>query len=114
MTEPDGGVFTYTFDAASRLTSLVNPRSERTTYAHDPLGRAATMSYANGTRTTYAYDLAGRTTAVRNSLSNGTAISEFAYTLDSAGNPTNVVLANGDGLSGIIVGCADGRVPILK
>jgi len=51
---------------------------------------------------------------VRNSLSNGTAISEFVYTLDNAGNPTNVVLANGDGLCEIIVGCADGRVRIPK
>jgi RHS repeat-associated protein len=96
LVEPGGGVFTYTMDGASRLAGVVNPSGERTTLAYDPVGRIATLTYANGATATYSYDAGARTTGVRNAKSEGTAIAGFTYTLDDAGNPTGMVLANGD------------------
>jgi len=53
--DPDGGRTTYSFEPSawlrpSRLTSLLNPFSERTTWAYDAAGRATTMTLANALR----------------------------------------------------------------
>ena len=47
LTEPGGGVLTYSFDSASRLTGTQNPQGERTTWAYDSLSRVSTLTYAN-------------------------------------------------------------------
>jgi len=96
LTEPGGGVFTYSFDSASRLTGVQNPQGERTTWAYDLAGRVSTLTYASTATVTYSYDAAARTTGVRNAKSDGTAIAGFVYTLDGVGNPTGMVLSNGD------------------
>ena len=93
---PAGGRTTYSYDAANRLTSLLNPFSERTTWVHDALSRASTLTLANGAVTTYAYDAAGRLTLLRNTKSDGTTVSSFEYANDSVGNRTGVLEGNGD------------------
>ena len=93
---PAGGRTTYSYDAANRLTSLLNPFNERTTWVYDALSRASTLTLANGAVTTYAYDAAGRLTLLRNTKSDGTTISSFEYGNDSVGNRTGVLEANGD------------------
>ena len=96
LTEPGGGVFTHSWDAADRLTGVQNPQGERTTWAYDSVSRVSTLTYANTATVTYSYDAASRTTGVRNAKADGTAIAGFVYTLDDAGSPTGMVLSNGD------------------
>ena len=86
----------HAWDGTCRLTGVANPQGERTTWAYDSVSRLSTLTYANTATVTYAYDAASRTTGVRNAKSDGTAIAGFVYTLDDAGNPTGMVLSNGD------------------
>ena len=47
MIDPDDGLFTYSYDANSRLTTPVNPQDERTTFAYDALGRQTQKLYTS-------------------------------------------------------------------
>jgi RHS repeat-associated protein len=86
LDDPDGGITNYGRDAAGRLTYLVNPEGERTTYTYDALGRTTEVVMGNGTKTTYGYDAAGRIEMLTNARSNDSVISRFEYAYDAVGN----------------------------
>jgi len=50
MIEFDGGRFTYAYDAADRIETLINPQGDRTTYSYDSASRRTVKRLANGTR----------------------------------------------------------------
>jgi RHS repeat-associated protein len=89
-------VTTYSFDGNNRLSSLVNPFSQRTTWVYDAIGRVATMTHGNLSVAEHDYDAAGRISAVRNLKSDRSVISIFTYSYDSIGNRLGVAEANGD------------------
>ena len=60
MTDPDGGRFTYTFDAKNRLAVLNNPQAERTGYAYDAIDRVLRQQAGNGCLTSNTYDAANQ------------------------------------------------------
>src|SRR5690606_25681424 len=96
MVDPDGGRFTYSYNAAERLTSLVNPWNERTTFTDDAAGRRILKKFANGTRTSFTYDIADYLTVLANMKSDISYISKFDYSYDTLGNPMHVIEVNAD------------------
>ena len=96
MTNPDGGRFSYVFDAAGRVGLLVNPQVDRTSYAYDAAGRRTLKKLSNGTRASLVYDAADRMTRLANLGPGGTTLSSFAYTYDNVSNRMHVAESNGD------------------
>jgi RHS repeat-associated protein len=94
--QPDAGTTTYSFDAGRRLSSLVNPLSERTTWQYDPVGRITTLTHANATRAVHSYNAAGWVTGLVNAKSDGTTLTSHDYSYDALGSPTSMVDSGGD------------------
>lgn len=102
--------FSYAYDDAGNVTSRTYPGSSATTYAYDEDNRLQTVTSGTAaTNYTYwpngelnqttlpnsyvetrTYDNEARLTDLKNAKS-GTTLSEFASTLDDAGNPTQIV-----------------------
>jgi YD repeat-containing protein len=90
MTNPDGGVTQYAYDARNRMVSLTNPFSETTGWTYDAGGRVTRLSYGNGAYTLYGYDNARQVVSIQHCKSDGTPIWSMAYTYDPAGNRTQL------------------------
>jgi len=61
-----------------------------------PAGRRSRLTRGNGVTTDFVYDNASRLTEIVHRKPDGTVLSSFAYTFDSAGNITEMRFANGD------------------
>ena len=96
---PDSGRFSYVYDAADQLSSVLNPFSELTTFSHDIAGRRTVQRYSNGTRASIIYDTANNVTQFHNRTSTGTAITTNDYKYDNVGNRTGMLEASGDRLT---------------
>ena len=97
MTDPDGGVTTYTHDALNRLISLTDPTGGVTTFTYDALGRRTSITYPNGTKAIYTYsNCCGELLSLVNQKSNGEIISSYEYTHDNVSNRVSMKEANGD------------------
>jgi len=95
MTNPEGGVTTYTYDAIKRLTSLANHYGETTSYAYDNLSRIIRKDLSNGTYTTFAYDAANRLTGLVNKTPGESTISSYTYTYDNIYNRMSMTTLEG-------------------
>jgi YD repeat-containing protein len=74
MTNPDGGVTQYAYDARNRMVSLINPFTETTAWTCDAGGRVTRLGYGNGAYTLYEYDNAGQVLSIQHCKSDGTPI----------------------------------------
>ena len=90
----DSTAVTYSFDNADRLQSLQDWASRTTSYQYFPDGLVKTATNVNTTTAQYTYDNARRLTQVLNQLGSST-ISQDTYTLDAAGNRTQMAEALG-------------------
>ncbi len=103
MTDPQGGVITYAYDALNRLTTLTSPDG-LTTFGYDALGRRTSLTRPNGTQTTATYDAASQLTDLVHTAGVST-LSRVAYTYDPVGNratrttPSGVAAYTYDALS---------------
>ena len=95
MTNPEGGVTSYTYDALKRMTILTNSFGETTTYTYNNLSRVTRKDLANGSYTNYSYDASSRLTSLVNMTSSGSVISNYAYSLDNIGNRTSMTTPAG-------------------
>ena len=78
---------TYGYDKLNRLTSVTfSGKTINYTYRKD--SRLSEVSYPNGMTTTFGYDVVGRLTSKKTTLSNGTVVASYSYTLDKVGNIT--------------------------
>lgn len=84
------GITSYTYDAANRLTSVVNPHGFVVTYAYDAAGNVTSLTYPSGKTVVYSYDTLNRVKTVTSWLGQ-TAV----YTYDPAGRLTNLINFNG-------------------
>lgn len=69
-TDEDGGVTTYTYNAAGQRTSLTDPLGHTTQWAYDTNGYPSSMTDADGHATTYTYDNIGRKATETDPLGN--------------------------------------------
>ena len=77
----------YSYDGLNRLTSVeFNDKTITYTYRKD--SQLDKVEYPNGMTTKYGYDAIGRLTSKTTTLSNGTIIASYNYTLDKVGNIT--------------------------
>lgn len=94
-TYPDGSSATYSYDDDARLSSVTSS-NQTTTYGYDSAGHvtSVTLPSGNGYHATRTFDRAGRLTEVTNANSSST-LSDYVYTRDAVGNPTQVVSQDG-------------------
>jgi len=94
MTDAEGNVTEYRYDAFNRLTEVIQSLDEGgdvvTSYRHDAHGNMASVTDAEGRRTAYAHDDMGRVVAI---ISADTGTTRYAY--DGAGNLIRKTDANG-------------------
>jgi len=94
LTYPDGETISYTRDARGQVTHLASnqpgPGGEpapSVAYAYNPDGSLATMDYGFGMHVARTYNpTTGRLIDLKYTKPDGTVISDFAYTHDTAGN----------------------------
>ena len=84
MISPEGELFSYAYDKANRLTSIINGGTF--TFGYDTLGRRTGLTYPNGDTALYGYDKQGRLTGIVRKNVSGTIIGRNSYTLDKIGN----------------------------
>ncbi len=61
-TDPNGGVWSYAYDALNRTTSMTDPLGNTTSYTYDANGNKLTVTRADGGVTTNVYDVMNRLT----------------------------------------------------
>jgi YD repeat-containing protein len=94
-TYPDSTTTTQGFDDDGRLQSVTSA-GVTTSFGSDAAGNltTTTLPSGNGYVETRGFDRAGRLTSVDNAKA-GVSLSNFVWTLDSAGNPTKVQTTRG-------------------
>jgi RHS repeat-associated protein len=105
----NGASLSYSYDADDRLSTAVDNGLQAqggagvTSYGYDPGGNLTAYIYSNTVQTSYSYDTLNRLTSTQSSCGTaasgcatpGSPMASFVYTLDAAGNRTNVVELNG-------------------
>ncbi|MFE4195610.1 HYD1 signature containing ADP-ribosyltransferase family protein [Paenarthrobacter sp. NPDC056912] len=93
-------LWTWTYDAAGRETSAVDPDAGTRSTTYDAAGRTATTTDAMGTVTSYVYDKLDRTTAKNVSVGGATAktLESHVYDLEMKGLPSSSTRNNGAGI----------------
>ena len=84
---------TYTWDKASRLTSI-GYAGQTTSYAYDATGRLVTKTLPNGIMQTHGYDKASRLISITYAQPDATVIETISYTYDANGRRTSKTSAS--------------------
>ena len=90
MTLPGGNNVTYTYDQANRLNKVTDWLGNTAVYSYDAAGDPLSVTIAGGPIAIYQYDAARRLRAIMSTGPNGSPVAGYRYTLDSAGNRTQV------------------------
>ncbi|MEZ8222123.1 YD repeat-containing protein [Candidatus Fervidibacteria bacterium JGI MDM2 JNZ-1-D12] len=91
MTDSEGLVTSYSYDAAGRLVQVSNALIGTTKFFYDSDGRLIRQENGNGTYATFSYDSAGRLVQIeyRREVDNS-LLSRFVYEYDEPGNRVKV------------------------
>ncbi len=93
---PSGDVVEYAYNEDHSLDTVTDWLSNETTYTYDDAGNLTKTTLPNGVWTDFGYDTADRLTSVFNEKKPPpVTISSFSYTLDAAGNRTQMVDTSG-------------------
>lgn len=94
------GTWTYTYDAAGRISSVSNSFGESASYTYDGEGKILTQTNGNGTSTEYVYyEPRGWVSSIAHKQGSTAFQSfsmEFDSTLNTVGNITKVTELSGD------------------
>jgi RHS repeat-associated protein len=127
VTEKDGGVWSYTYDADRKvLTEKSDPQGGKTTYTYDAYRNVLSTTEPGGGTTIYAYDTYGNMASVTNTAGQTTTYTYntlyqvvtittsdgrvTSYTYDDRGNVTSIT----DALGSITHYGYDGRGNLLS
>jgi RHS repeat-associated protein len=88
-----GAAMDYAYDPRNRLASVTDAEGRVTTYSYDAVGNLAGFLYPNGVQTTYTYNPLNRLTNVTGA--KGATLASYTYTLGASGNRVAVTEANG-------------------
>ncbi|WP_155850522.1 RHS repeat protein [Chthonomonas calidirosea] len=93
QTDVTGRVLTNSYDAAYRLTSVVDGSDNaQVSLSYTADGQVSSVMYPNGVEVQYSYDAAGRVTSVQHVLvSSGTVLVGYSASYDAAGRLVQVV-----------------------
>ncbi|HET7832322.1 MAG TPA: hypothetical protein VFK88_05100 [Gallionella sp.] len=91
LTDPNGLVTSFTYDARGRLTAR-SAGGESTSYSYDGAGQLVAVNTPTGATYGYTYDAAHRLTGIADNLGN-----RVSYTLDAMGNRTKEEVFDGTG-----------------
>ncbi len=94
MAQPTG-TFTYVFDPDGRISNLTNPEGQVTSWSYDANSRVTQQVLGNGVVVSNTYDNADRLLVLANIGSGGITLSSFAYTFNRVGNRTQVIEVDG-------------------
>ena len=94
MAQPTGA-FTYVFDQAGPDQHLTNPEGQVTSWSYDAASRVTAQLLANGVRVSNTYDNADRLLLLANLTSTGTTLSSFNYAYNAVGYRTRVMEVDG-------------------
>jgi len=94
MTDPFGGITSYTYDATGGLVQLVSPNGAVTQFTYDAAGRRNGITMGNGIGGTYRYDVGGELLSV-NYSTRANVVAGFSYTYDASGNRATVTTPAG-------------------
>jgi RHS repeat-associated protein len=92
VTDSNGLVTAFTYDARGRLTSRTTG-SEVTRFSYDAVGQPTKLTLPDASFLSYAYDAAHRLTQIADSLGN-----KIVYTLDAMGNRTKTEVFDPSGV----------------
>ena len=84
----------YTYDEANDMKTVTDWLNKQTVYTYDNAGNLTKSQFPNSTWTDFTHDNADRLTVVGNKKT-GSTISSFTYTLDAAGNRSQMVTLSG-------------------
>ena len=114
ITTPDQQSWTtdYTYDAVGNLKT-VTTNGQTFTYGYDDANRKQTREDPNGVVTTYTYDANGRVTGFF-AKKDATVISQGTYTLNPAGQRTNLAYVAPDGNTRNLAWTYDGAGRLTK
>jgi YD repeat-containing protein len=90
LMQDGNGRTTFAYDAARRLSSVVNPAVKRITYGYDGASQRTLLVEPGSGRFSYTWDVAGRIDHLINPQANRTT-----WTYDAANRTTTQRLANG-------------------
>jgi YD repeat-containing protein len=88
LTNPQGGITSYSYDVLNRLTGLTDFASRQFTFTYDALGRRTGLTRPNGVNTSYTYDPLSRVLSILHQNA-GTTLDVVSYNYDAAGNRTS-------------------------
>ncbi|HMW07921.1 MAG TPA: RHS repeat-associated core domain-containing protein [Leptospiraceae bacterium] len=88
----DGLTISYQYDAASRVTKVLDAMSGATTTVYDDAGRRKSVTDENSGTTSYTYDLVGN---IKTQTDARNITTTFTY--DNLNRPTGVSYSNGEG-----------------
>jgi choice-of-anchor C domain-containing protein len=88
-----GAAMDYAYDPRNRLATVTDAEGRVTTYSYDAVGNLAGFLYPNGVQTTYTYNPLNRLTNVTGA--RGGTLASYTYTLGPSGNRTAVTEASG-------------------
>ncbi|MFC3217334.1 hypothetical protein ACFODQ_05810 [Comamonas sp. JC664] len=78
------------YNTLNQLETLTPPDGSTTRFAYDNAGNRVQVTRADGSTTDYQYNLANQLTAVLHKKADGADIASFVYTLNAAGQRTQV------------------------
>ena len=85
VTDYAGNVYSYTYDALSRIDTVKKDGEVIASYSYTPFGTIDTVTYPEGS-SSYTYDNAMQILSVENTLPDNSIANRFEYQYDIAGN----------------------------
>src|SRR5205085_2467164 len=89
-----GGTTGYSYDALSRLASVVDPVGGAFAFGRDAVGRLTALARPNGITDATTYDAAGNLDTLHSTV-NGTIVNQGDYTYNADGRRGSVTTAAG-------------------